>query len=86
MTGWLSLENLGQLIHKERKAKGIILETLEMFTGLTKKTLIKIEKGGVAKFSTIEKILRCLDLRMQLVDKNTKNQDGKRVKIETEWY
>ncbi|MDO4937116.1 MAG: helix-turn-helix transcriptional regulator [Sutterellaceae bacterium] len=86
LTDDLTLENLGALIRQERKARGVTLETLEKFTGITKKTLIKIEKGGDAKLSTVIKILFMLDLKLHLVDKNSVDQDGKRVRIEDEWY
>lgn len=82
----LTLENLGELIRGERHRRGVTLDVLEKFTGITKKTMIKIEKGGDAKLSTILKIMTALDLRLQLTDKNCIDQDGKRVAIEDEWY
>lgn len=86
LTDELTLENLGRLIHQERKARHMTLDDLEMYTGITKKTLIKIEKGGDAKFSTVLAILQRLDLRMDLFDKKTCEENGKRVEIDDEWY
>lgn len=60
------LTQIGKEIHDCRKANGITLEKLELVTGITRKTLIRIEKGEDVRFSTVEKILRVLGIRMTL--------------------
>ena len=58
------LIRIGKEIHDCRKANGITLEKLELVTGITRKTLIRIEKGDDVRFSTVEKVLRVLGIRV----------------------
>ena len=55
-------KQLGKDIRRCRKASKITLEELELVTGITRKTLIRLEKGEDVRFSTVEKVLLALGI------------------------
>ena len=55
-------KQLGKDIRRCRKASKITLEKLELVTGITRKTLIRLEKGEDVRFSTVEKVLLTLGI------------------------
>ena len=57
-------EELGAAVRRRRKALGTTLDSLSLATGISKKTLIKFEKGGDVRFSTLAKILGMLGLAL----------------------
>ena len=60
----LTLETIGQGIRKRRKGLGYTLDKIELVTGISKKTLIKLEKGGDVRFSTLLTVLSILGLTL----------------------
>lgn len=44
---------LGEAVHKRRKALKLSLDTVSDMTGITKKTLIALEKGRDVRVSTV---------------------------------
>ena len=49
----LKLEEIGERIRLRRKKLKYTLEDIEKATGISRKTLIKLEKGGDVRFSTL---------------------------------
>lgn len=60
----LKIEEVGTAIRNRRKALDITLEKLELISGISRKTLIKLEKGGDVKFSTLTSVLSLLGLHL----------------------
>ncbi|MNG93994.1 anaerobic benzoate catabolism transcriptional regulator [compost metagenome] len=58
---------LGLAIRERRKAARMTQEVTASLCGISKKTLIKIEKGGDVYLSTLLQVMKALGLRLQLV-------------------
>lgn len=58
----LSLEEIGVSVRLKRKALGYTLDDLELLTGVSKRTLIKLEAGGDVRYSTLLKVLSAVGL------------------------
>lgn len=58
----LSLEEIGVSVRLKRKALGYTLDDLERLTGISKRTLIKLEAGGDVRYSTLLKVLSAVGL------------------------
>ncbi|ABV34989.1 transcriptional regulator, XRE family [Shewanella sediminis HAW-EB3] len=67
---------LGKLIKDRRKAADMNQEIAASFCGVTKKTLIRVEKGEDVYFSTIIKILNGLGIKLTVETPNSKNKLG----------
>ncbi|HDX9011200.1 helix-turn-helix domain-containing protein [Aeromonas dhakensis] len=59
--------SLGLAIQERRKAAKMTQEVTASLCGISKKTLIKIEKGGDVYLSTLLQVMKALGLRLQLV-------------------
>ena len=60
----LKIEEIGETIRQRRKEMDVTLENLELVSGISRKTLIKLEKGGDVKFSTLTTVLGLLGLHL----------------------
>ena len=60
----LKIEEVGEAIRQRRKELNITLEKLELISGISRKTLIKLEKGGDVKFSTLTTVLSLIGLHL----------------------
>lgn len=58
----LSLEEIGVSVRLKRKALGYTLDDPERLTGISKRTLIKLEAGGDVRYSTLLKVLSAVGL------------------------
>ena len=58
--------SLGLAIRDRRKAAKMTQEVTASLCGISKKTLIKIEKGGDVYLSTLLQVMKALGLRLQL--------------------
>ena len=59
--------SLGLAIRERRKAARMTQEVTASLCGISKKTLIKIEKGGDVYLSTLLLVMKALGLHLQLV-------------------
>ena len=59
--------SLGLAIRERRKAARMTQEVTASLCGISKKTLIKIEKGGDVYLSTLLQVMNALGLHLQLV-------------------
>jgi DNA-binding XRE family transcriptional regulator len=59
--------SLGLAIRERRKTAKMTQEVTASLCGISKKTLIKIEKGGDVYLSTLLQVMHALGLRLQLV-------------------
>ena len=59
--------SLGLAIRGRRRAARMPQEVTASLCGISKKTLIKIEKGGDVYLSTLLQVMKALGLRLQLV-------------------
>lgn len=64
----LTLNEIGEVIRKRRKALGYTLEKIEKATKISRKTLIKLEKGGDVRYSTLITVLSILGLTLDWSD------------------
>lgn len=60
----LTIEKIGLEIRRRRKSLNYTLEEIEKTTGISRKTLIKLEKGGDVRFSTLTTVLSILGLTL----------------------
>ncbi|MGY3928048.1 helix-turn-helix domain-containing protein [Aeromonas simiae] len=58
--------SLGVAIRERRKAAKMTQEVTASLCGISKKTLIKIEKGGDVYLSTLLQVMKALGMRLQL--------------------
>ncbi|MFT7683899.1 helix-turn-helix domain-containing protein [Moritella dasanensis] len=72
MVTQLDPSTLGKLIKENRKAASMTQEIAASFCGVTKKTLIRVEKGEDVYFSTIVKILNGLGISLAVDDPSSK--------------
>ena len=63
----LAPASLGLAIRERRKAARMTQEVTASLCGISKKTLIKIEKGGDVYLSTLLQVMKALGLHLQLV-------------------
>lgn len=56
------LEEIGESVRLKRKALDYTLDDLERLTGVSKRTLIKLEAGGDVRYSTLLKVLSAVGL------------------------
>lgn len=82
MVTQLDPSTLGKLIKDRRKAANMTQEVAASFCGVTKKTLIRVEKGEDVYFSTIVKILRGLGIKLTVDTPNSENNLGD----SNEWF
>ena len=82
------LEVLGETIHQRRKRLGHTLEEMEMITGISKKTLIKLEKGGDVRYTTLVAVLGVLGLGLTLSGENSSQLSEKieDKEVDNEWF
>jgi len=76
MVTQLDPSTLGKLIKDHRKAASMTQEIAASFCGVTKKTLIRVEKGEDVYFSTIVKILNGLGISLAVNTPNSKKTLG----------
>jgi len=76
MVSQLDPSTLGKLIKDNRKAASMTQEIAASFCGVTKKTLIRVEKGEDVYFSTIVKILNGLGINLAVDIPSSKNTLG----------
>lgn len=60
----LTMEKIGPETRRRRKSLKYTLEEIEKSTGISRKTLIKLEKGGEVRFSTLTAVLSILGLTL----------------------
>lgn len=61
------LETIGSMLKHKRREERLTLDALVRLTGLTRKTLIRLEKGEDVHFSTVEKVSRMLGMKVAVV-------------------
>ncbi len=82
----LTLNEIGEVSRKRRKALGYTLEEIEKATKISRKTLIKLEKGGDVRYSTLITVLSNLGLTFDWSDQ-TKFLLKDRSDVEvSEWF
>lgn len=64
----LKLEEIGERIRLRRKKLKYTLEDIEKATGISRKMLIKLEKGGDVRLSTLTTVLSILGLTLDWSD------------------
>lgn len=84
------LEEIGESVRLKRKALDYTLDDLEKLTGVSKRTLIKLEAGGDVRYSTLLKVLSAVGLVLAFngpsQDDLRKIRNGTFVKDEIEWF
>jgi len=78
----LDPNTLGKLIKDRRKAANMTQEVAASFCDVTKKTLIRVEKGEDVYFSTIVKILNGLGIKLTVETPHNENKLGG----SSEWF
>lgn len=76
MTSSLNQQSLGSLVKENRKKAGLTQEVAAMLCGVTKKTLIRVEKGEDVYISTLFKILDGLGVAIVAKQKSSENASG----------
>ena len=64
MSDILTPKAIGELVRAKRKEAGLTQEITAMMCGVTKKTLIRIEKGEDVYISTLFKLLNGLGIKL----------------------
>ncbi len=82
----ISLEELGNAIRQRRKQLNYTLEDIEKFTQISRKTLIKLEKGGDVRFFTLTTVLSILGLRLDLSAHSKALLQNPSETSDEEWY
>lgn len=86
----MRLEEIGESVRLKRKALDYTLDDLEKLTGVSKRTLIKLEAGEDVRYSTLLKVLSAVGLVLvfngQSQDDLRKIRNGTFVKDEIEWF
>ena len=62
------------------------LEDIEMMTEISRKTLIKLEKGGDVRFSTLTTVLSILGLTLDFSDQTKALLQDQSENIDDDWY
>lgn len=81
--------SLGLAIRERRKAARMTQEVTASLCGISKKTLIKIEKGGDVYLSTLLQVMNALGLRLQLVQEagsQVTNDNSQPEVADDEWF
>ncbi|GIU16395.1 antitoxin HipB [Shewanella colwelliana] len=76
MASSLNQQSLGSLVKENRKKAGLTQEVAAMLCGVTKKTLIRVEKGEDVYISTLFKILDGLGVTIVAKQKSSENASG----------
>ncbi|GIU38620.1 transcriptional regulator [Shewanella colwelliana] len=76
MASSLNQQSLGSLVKENRKKAGLTQEVAAMLCGVTKKTLIRVEKGEDVYISTVFKILDGLGVAIVAKQKSSENASG----------
>lgn len=76
MASSLNQQSLGSLVKENRKKAGLTQEVAAMLCGVTKKTLIRVEKGEDVYISTLFKILDGLGVAIVAKQKSSENASG----------
>lgn len=76
MTSSLNQQSLGSLVKENRKKAELTQEVAAMLCGVTKKTLIRVEKGEDVYISTVFKILDGLGVAIVAKQKSSENASG----------
>ena len=76
MASQLDPSSLGLLIKETRKQTGLTQEVAALLCGVTKKTLIRVEKGEDVYISTIFKILDGLGIKIVSEQKSDADANG----------
>ena len=82
----LSLKVIGETIRHRRKQLKYTLEDIEMMTEISRKTLIKLEKGGDVRFSTLTTVLSILGLTLDFSDQTKALLQDQSENIDNDWY
>ena len=82
----LSLKVIGETIRHRRKQLKYTLENIEMMTEISRKTLIKLEKGGDVRFSTLTTVLSILGLTLDFSDQTKALLQDQSENIDDDWY
>lgn len=72
----LNQQSLGLLIKDRRKKASLTQDVAAMLCGVTKKTLIRVEKGEDVYISTVFKILDGLGISIVPKDNKSENLNG----------
>ena len=78
----LTSEEIGSVIRQRRKDMDVTLDNLSLVSGISRKTLIKLEKGGDVNFSTLTTVLGLLGLHLTFKPIVPPQKDGD---DESEW-
>lgn len=80
--------SLGLAIRERRKAAKMTQEVTASLCGISKKTLIKIEKGGDVYLSTLLQVMNALGLRLQLVQDSVAQvaSSNSQPEVDDEWF
>ena len=76
MASSLNQQSVGTLVKENRKKAGLTQEVAAMLCGVTKKTLIRVEKGEDVYISTLFKILDGLGVAIVAKQKSSENASG----------
>ncbi len=60
----LTMKTVGEIVQKRRRQLGHTQETLASFTGVSKRTVVKLEQGCDVRFSTLATVLSALGLAL----------------------
>lgn len=82
----LSLKVIGETIRHRRKQLKYTLEDIEMMTEISRKTLIKLEKGGDVRFSTLTTVLSILGLTLDFSYQTKALLQDQSENIDDDWY
>ena len=82
----LTIEKIGPEIRRRRKSLKYTLEEIEKTTGISRKTLIKLEKGGEVRFSTLTAVLSILGLTLDWSEQSKYILSGRADNEDEGWY
>ena len=82
----LTMEKIGPEIRRRRKSLKYTLEEIEKSTGISRKTLIKLEKGGEVRFSTLTTVLSILGLTLNWSEQSKYILSNRSASEDDGWY
>ncbi len=86
----LLMDTIGAAVRKKRKALGLTLDDIAVFTGISKRTLIKLEAGKDVRFSTLTTVLSAVGLRLDFSEKSKKKlqmiENGQTEEDDAVWF
>ena len=82
----LTIEKIGPEIRRRRKSLNYTLKEIEKTTGISRKTLIKLEKGGDVRFSTLTTVLSILGLTLDWSEQSKYILSGRAENEDDGWY